>query len=226
VRDFKHARNERATYFGFANWHRELGELNCGHCGHSTTHALLEDPGHRDIHDEMQRVALGEDIKGWDSAKLRRQYREGGLPRNPYLSHRWWIADQDKARAAGASQVTALCGELVDLPEPESANVIPRTDELTAPSEVRDMDYEDPETGLWWVDMDCVDCLRVSNVKKLARIRNELMHELLHLAARTDELGAAEVAEIRERIKLSRSDGNRSGESPRLIRRVAPETRP
>jgi hypothetical protein len=74
------------------------------------------------------------------------------------------------------------------------------------------MDYEDTDTGLWWVDLDCVDCLRVSNMKKLARIRNELMRELPHLAARTDDLDASEVAEIRERIKLSHSDGgNRSG---------------
>jgi hypothetical protein len=61
-------------------------------------------------------------------------------------------------------------------------------------------------TGWWWVDMDCVDCLRASNVRKLGRLRNELMHELLHLAARTDDLDAIEVAEIRERIKLGRKE--------------------
>jgi DNA-binding transcriptional regulator YiaG len=32
------------------------------------------------------------------------------------------------------------------------------------------------------------------------------MHELLHLAARTDDLDAIEVAEIRERIKLGRKE--------------------
>jgi hypothetical protein len=212
-RTCKEPRNKRG-YWGHPDWHREIGDLKCSACDRVTAHALLkdEDYGHRDYEEQMQQVALGAEIpKGWnwDADRLRRTYREGHLPRNPYLHHRWWTADRTKARAAGESQVTSLCGEVVVLPESDSE--IPPSDDLAAPGEVRDMDYEDTDSRLWWVDMDCVDCLRVSNVKKLARIRNELMRELLHLAARTDDLDASEVTQIPERINLRRSEGHRTG---------------
>ena len=95
------------------------------------------------------------------------------FPRNPYLHHRRWRSETREAWQAGRREVAALCGAPTPLErDPDTTWSEPPDDELIAPGEVRDQDYEDPETGLWWVEMDCVDCLRVSNaIQRQIRIR-------------------------------------------------------
>jgi len=201
VRGFKHVHNRRGDW-GDRDWHRELGDLKCAACGKITPHALLSP---RNDDENMQRVALGGSEGTCSDDKRQRlwlQYRQGNLPRNPYLRHRWSADDAERAWKAGQIRVTTLCGEVVDLPAQESACIddIPFGD-LIAAQKVRDMEYEDPITGLWWVDMECVDCLRVSNTQRLQRQRECLAMELLELAREAHNMNAATVAEVRERIR-------------------------
>jgi hypothetical protein len=154
LRMFKQARNHRG-WWGQPNWHRSVGDLKCTHCGIVTAHALMLNTNDGEANDDqLQRVALGSFEGLWsdsERARLRRDYRQGNLPRNPYLHHNWFLSDEETARNAGESQVTAMCGLQVDLP----ANPEDCSSDYTEPCEIRDMEYEDPETGLWWVDMDC-----------------------------------------------------------------------
>lgn len=51
--------------------------------------------------------------------------------------------------------------------------------ELIAPGRIDwDTEFEDPKTGLWWVDMDCVDCLRVANAQRWS-LRQEKLEAML-----------------------------------------------
>lgn len=58
--------------------------------------------------------------------------------------------------------------------------------ELVEPDEFHDVEYEDENTGLWWVDMVCVNCLRVTNEQRQTRRRQHL-ESLLAWSARHPE---------------------------------------
>jgi hypothetical protein len=187
-------------------WKRRMvGQLKCSHCQAITTHALLEDPAYpRDLDEDRQLVALGADVpRGliWDAATLRREYREAG-PRNPYLKHRYWVSEAREAWQAGRREVVNLCGETTPLkrdPDGPSVGRTPNLD-LIAPEQARDQEYEDHDTGLWWVEMDCVDCLRVSNAYQLERRRKLVVTRLRDLAQRagSGELSIAETDRLIE----------------------------
>jgi hypothetical protein len=136
-----------------------------------------------------------------DLERLRELYRQQ-LPRNPHLHHWCTVTEAQNAWDAGQRSVTALCGETMKLernPSTCRSSDVPMT-ELVEPPEMRDMEYEDEATGLSWVDIDCVNCLRVTNGRRLARIRKELLGQLLEVSARVDTLGAVEVTELREHV--------------------------
>lgn len=176
LRSFKRARNQLAEWGDKQNWHRMTGDLKCDMCSTVTRHAILRSGTHRDSAEEFLRVALGENPSDCtDAARLRSDYRQG-LPRNPYLHHRYWVAEARKAWAAGEPEVIGLCGEPMELDyDPDGPGHDSRDpNELLEPSETRaDQEYEDPATGLWWMEMDCVDCLRIANARRYDRLKRQ-----------------------------------------------------
>lgn len=177
---------------------RCTGTLKCDHCGRPTRHALLRDDLRRDYAEEVQRFILGGDeLTGTyqpDLNRLRKWYMPQ-FPRNPYLKHRWSADAEAEARRRRLSHLIALCG--ASAPLPSNAVYVSYDDcDGFVPEEVRDQEYEDAETGLWWVDMDCVDCLRVANQKRLEWRREDLALRLSKLALEAESLDAATVDQL------------------------------
>lgn len=180
------------------------GDLKCGTCGMVTQHALLRSGAHRDYAEEYQRLALGgaSSDRLTDVDRARKEYRLG-LPRNPLLNHRYWVAEARTAWKDGTKAVVALCGEPMELDSDPDGPACSRSDPtaLIEPSLIRaDQEYEDPETGLWWMELDCVDCLRIANAGRLERQRKLLLTELLEVSALVDTMEAADVAALRDHI--------------------------
>lgn len=177
IRTCKEPRNKRG-YWGDPNWHRQLGDLKCQACGRATTHALLEreDRVNPNIDEIMQQVALGAAVpQGWhfDAERLRRTYRETSVPRNPNLHHWFDKGQADKLRGQGETHMPALCGDIARIPESWGGDAAHNN--LIEPDDIDwDTELEDPETGLWWVDMDCVNCLHVTNERRRKRRRERL----------------------------------------------------
>lgn len=190
LRTCSRPRNHRAENFWFKepvdlDWHRETGDLKCAECGRITTHALIypEADTLRDHAEMMQRVATGNSHGHFNEDELvevRKKYRQG-FPRNPYVSHFWWDGDAKEAWAAGRRTVLGLCGEPMEIMR-DPSSVLEEAKQSSydsdgrqiQPKKVRDQEYEDDETGLWWTEMYCVDCLRVWHLE-LLRQRRELL---------------------------------------------------
>lgn len=185
-------------YTPFGDGHREVCELKCDHCGRRTRHALLM-RAYQD-HDEcMQKVALGDPHEGYTDAeldRLRDNYRNG-LPRNPFLEHMFYTADLEKARADGSTTARTLCGEVVEIDDSRfDYGAMHEVQDYRAPGEVRDQEYEDPKTGLWWVEQECVDCLRISNQMAARSKRDELLGALSNLLANLQNYDTASVERL------------------------------
>lgn len=183
------------------NWHRETGELKCAECGRVTTHAIvLPDDILRDHAEKIHLVATGwtfRNLNDHDRQRIRARYRQG-LPRNPYLRHSWWTSDERAAREAGKTHFKAICHAEILVPETtsEERGTSYRHDELVAPNEFHDVDREDPETGLWWFDIDCVDCLRRSNQMAVDAQRKALTAKLQDVVGKVATLDPQTVAEL------------------------------
>lgn len=170
------------------NWHRELGDLKCGHCGKTTRHAIIlpeDDGAFRDHAERITHIALGGSDPYGDAYterrdRIREAYRQGRQT-NPYLNHLWSTADEEAARKAGKATVITYCGEVEKLPA--KSQTVARGGQLQ-PKPVRwDQDYEDPDTGGWWLEMDCLDCLRVVNERRMGESRAQLKLYLAWLMA-------------------------------------------
>lgn len=207
LRTYKQA-SIRGWWAANADWKRQLCDLKCSVCGRITTHASV---GGTDVDEMMQSVALGGEVPErwhWDAARLRLQYRQGNLPRNPYLRHWRYNDAAQRAWDSGNRTVTALCGAPITLhrnPSEAGYRSVPMS-EFVEPEEVHDVEYEDPDTGLWWVDMDCVDCLRVTNANRLKHQRRELLSLLLEVSVMVKDMDAVQVAELREHVERLMSD--------------------
>lgn len=178
------------------------GTLKCSHCGTRTRHALLAADHSRDLTEDYQRYVLGGD---WphkyapDRERLRAEYF-AQFPHNPRLRHLWGVADEKAAREAGQAHVPARCGAPIELPPAEQIIKIP-PGETVKPGRIDwDTELEDAETGLWWVDMDCVDCLRVSNTRRLERKRTALLAQLVEAAGAVKNMAADDVAALAEHL--------------------------
>ena len=174
--------------------------LKCEVCGERTRHALLrpEDSHWRDIDEEYQRYILGGEWSGKyppDRDRLRDRYFTQ-FPRHPYVHH-WYSMDEAQAAwEAGERTVVALCGDTMKLHrEPKSlkGGRSAAMDELVEPEEPGEVEYEDPETGLWWDDMDCVNCLRVTNERRQKRRRERLESLLAWFACRPETIPDADI---------------------------------
>lgn len=180
------------------------GTLKCSRCGGCTRHALLGVDDELDYAEAYQSYVLG-GASPFDWEPERESLREryfAQFPRNPKLSH-WYVISEAKAVwEAGDRTVTALCGETMTLHrEPGSSEPSTPADQLVDPGRIHwDTEFEDTETGLWWVDMDCVNCLRVSNTRRLERKRTELLAQLVEVAGAVKSMDAADVAELREHL--------------------------
>lgn len=189
MRTCRRPRNHRAENYWLSgpidrDWWRETGDLKCAECGRVTTHAIIhpEKDTFRDHAEMMQRVATGNSHGHFSADQLdavASKFRQG-MPRNPYLRHYWYRQRAQEAWDAGKDSVIGLCGEPMKLtsdPSGPSAGEQPSDDDdyrQIKPMAVRDQEYEDSDTGLWWTEGDCVDCLRVWHLE-LLRQRRELL---------------------------------------------------
>ncbi|MCX2712040.1 hypothetical protein [Mycolicibacterium sp. J2] len=191
--DYRRVQDPNYSYNGHN--HREgwrmTQSLKCDACGESTRHAILinEDGRygrHRDYDEIRQRYVLGGD---WpderfapDRDRMRAEYF-AMFPRNPNLQHGYWLDDADKCRAAGEKTMKGLCGADTDVPATDDSALDSPPGELHKPAPIDwDTEFEDPETGLWWVEMQCVDCMRVANEWKRQRRRERLQMLLAFFA--------------------------------------------
>jgi hypothetical protein len=181
LRTFKQSRNRRG-WWGDLNWERDLCDLKCEPCGRITAHAIVSAEGR----DEggYYLVARGVETSGrWSKKEIRRIQEQ-----YPNLSHRYWMAEAKAAWDDGSKKVVALCGERIALKsEPgKSTSTKERVDGYMIAEQFSDIEYEDHDTGLSWIDMECVDCCRVRNERHSAK-RRDLMEQLLAWCARRPE---------------------------------------
>lgn len=199
LRTCRRPRNYRSENFWLSgpidrDWHREVGDLKCEACGRVTTHAIIqpEKDVFRDHAEMMQRVATGNNHGHFNATQLdevAEKFRRG-TPRNPYLRHYWYRERAEEAWDAGRRTVKGLCGEPMTLDrdprqfhENSSGDQRWDDDQQFKPMTVREVEYEDSETGLWWTESDCVDCLRVWHLQLLAQRRKELGELMTHFMA-------------------------------------------
>jgi hypothetical protein len=206
--------NHSSSELGKAEGWRSTQSLTCDHCGERTRHAVMNRPGATDYDEIAQRCALGDDDTGigWSKEyvdRLRREYREM-FPRNPKLHHLWFRDNAEKAIADGNPRMHAVCGEPIDTPTPERHRRGKPATEPVAPQELTDTEFEDPETGLWWRDLDCVDCLRLGNRATAEWQRRRLERLLLHLSVSPEKIDDREVSEVLEYLERLNGEGNRS----------------
>ncbi|ORB26617.1 hypothetical protein [Mycolicibacterium parafortuitum] len=168
------------------NGWRHTQTLKCDACGERTRHALIKPsggPSDPDWDERCQRYVLGGEWEGKyppDRERLRAEYF-AQFPRNPELRHRYWINEAQTAWDAGHRAVTAVCGATMPLQrDPRSiCDQESSPTELERPAEIDwETEFEDPETDMWWIDMQCVDCLRVANECRQAN-RRRLLEALL-----------------------------------------------
>ncbi|MGJ6124907.1 DUF6315 family protein [Mycolicibacterium sp. Y3] len=189
---------------------RETKSLKCAACGERTRHAVLraDEDKFRDWDEERQRIALGDEDKskypytGEYLQELRRKYRQLH-PQNPYLRHRYYPSEAKTAWDEGHKKVTALCGAEVtidfDPHQPKNWSQNEKKGHVVA-KQLSDTEYEDAETGLWWLDMACVDCCRVSNRLHWDAERERLKWFLTHFALNTGAIPDLDVGELVEHL--------------------------
>ena len=202
VRECRRPRNHRAENYWLRrpvdlDWHRETGELKCAECGRVTVHAIITGDDHAE---KIRLAATGWTYKELDDAghqRIQRLWREG-MPRNPNTRHLWWLSNERKAREAGRTHFSAICMAEVEMPgrPTEERGSFYKADEMVAPDRLRDVDREDLETGLWWFDVDCVDCLYRWNMIALENQREALKERVLELVGKLDNLDAPTVAAL------------------------------
>jgi len=183
------------------DWQREVGDLKCEECQRITTHAiLLPDNNMRDHAENLRKAATGWVFKSLTAGghqRLQEKWREG-RPRNPYLRHLWYISDEKKARKAGDTHFLAICKERIEVPKKteKERDASYGLDEFVKPSQFHDVDREDPETGLWWYDLECPDCLYRANTIALEEQRKALQEKMQAVVDKISTLDAQTVEEL------------------------------
>lgn len=199
--DPEHDQSEQGEAEG---WRKTQG-LKCDVCGERTRHALLAsdaDAQWRDSAERQQRIALGgtDSTFSWTDEYLARMRAEyfAKFPRNPQLSHRYWIKDADDRREQGETHMKALCGAEMEIPSSSSSNKSKRSKyALIEPDRIDwDTEFEDPETGMWWVDMECVDCLRLANEHRRESAKDRAAELINWYIGAMPKLNHAEVEEL------------------------------
>ncbi|MDX1878214.1 hypothetical protein SBE55_10330 [Mycolicibacterium sp. 141076] len=189
-------------------WRRTC-TLKCAQCGKSTRHALVhkhEASDQGDWCERTQRFVLGGESPNeyWDEdyrKKLRTEYF-AQFPRNPQLKHRYYVSEAKEAFAAGQKTITSLCGAPMDLDfDPNLSTKAEPNNQLVKPDRIDwETEFEDRDTGMWWVDMQCVDCLSVSNRIRIKHQRQEVLAKLLEASAAIEALGAQDLAALSKHL--------------------------
>lgn len=187
----------------------DTGTLKCSHCGVRTRHALLAEEHLSDLAERYQAYVLGGaapytyHVSEDGRESLREQYF-AQFPRNPFVTHKWWKADEDEAREAGRKQFRAMCGEMIDLPAAARPGATPS--ESVAPTQLTHPDVTehenlDVDTGLWWTAEGwCVNCLKVRHDWLLKQQRKQLLVQLLEVSNAVDTMAAEDVTALREHL--------------------------
>lgn len=208
VRQCRRPRNYRRDNYWLydtvdRDWHRETGELKCPECNRVTVHAIIlpDNDSYRDHAETLRKIATGwtrSHLTERDYDRIRTAWRRG-TPQNPYKRHLWWKSELKKARKAGQETFQAICMVEIPVPTMQSKNKGSKSyahDELVAPNRFHEVDYEDPETGLWWYEVDCTDCLYRANAIALNDQRDTLKKKINDIVAKIDHLDARTVAEL------------------------------
>jgi hypothetical protein len=205
--DYRRSRDPNDDYSddGKKEGWRRTNTLKCDACGGRTRHAILSgDVDYRDSDERYQRYTLGGEWEGNpqyapDRDRLREEYF-AQFPRNPKLHHWVNMAAAEEARERGETHMPALCGDTTTVPREWSKRS--KKAGPVAPNRIDwDTEFEDPETGKWWVDMDCVNCLRVTNEQRAAREREQLEWLLMYVAARPELIPDADVTDILQTLE-------------------------
>jgi hypothetical protein len=220
-----HARREDPNYsYDSINSHpsgwRSTQTLKCGECGEHTRHAVLttlRDDRWRYRDEEQQQCALGCDAPNSSDEyvqRLRREYRQMPFPRNPNLRHRYWMTEAKAAWNEGSKKVVALCGERITLKMEPRKSTAERMDGYLIAEQFSDIEYEDYDTGLSWIDMDCVDCCRVSNAQHLAERRSWMEQLLAWFARRPEQIEDHEVEGVVDALARLAEVARQRNQSP------------
>lgn len=185
------------------DWHRETGDLKCDECGRITTHAILlpANSTYQDHAETLRKIATGwvrKSLTDEDYRRIRSAWRQG-VPQNPRKRHLWWSSELHEARDAEKQTFEAICKAEIPVPKMESKNKGAKTygyDELIAPNRFHEVDLEDPETGLWWYEVDCTDCLHRANDIALGEQRKSLKVKMQEIVDKIDGLDARTVADL------------------------------
>ncbi|MHC9292495.1 hypothetical protein ACRCUN_08490 [Mycobacterium sp. LTG2003] len=154
----------------------------------------------RDHAEKLREFATGRTRDGLSSEarkRIQERWRQHRTE-NPYLHHLWWISDEEKARAAGRTHFQAICKAMIRVPEqlPKVRGTICDENDMVAPTWFHDVDREDPDTGLYWFDVDCVDCLSRANAIALQWQREELAEKLQAIVEKVSTLDARTVISL------------------------------
>lgn len=125
------------------------------------------------------------------------------FPRNPKLKH-WYLPDSAKeAHERGDTHMTAMCGDTMEVPSNyKSRSKRADTDGLVSPKRVDwDTEFEDPDTGMWWVDMDCPNCLRLVNEDRVESERERLEYLLAWFAKHPEKIADNDMWELSEHLE-------------------------
>lgn len=196
-----------------ADWHRETGDLKCANCGRVTRHAIILPDGHwARNHAEL----LHELATGWinsratdaDCERIQDRWHRASRA-NPRLRHLWWTQSERKAREAGRSHMSAICGAQIPVPDRAPKPKKPKKkgdpgynrDQLWAPEFI---DSEEDERG--WREVSCVDCLALSNQIAINEQREELQKKLLEYAGKLKSLDAVTVISLVEQFRAAEAD--------------------
>lgn len=169
----------------------DTGTLKCSNCRRSTRHALLAKDHLSDLTERYQTYVLGgESPYTWQlDEENRQQLREkyfAQFPRNPNLHHWFDTALANEARERGDTHMPALCGCTATVPQSWSGKS--GNNDAVSPGRIDwDTEFED-DKGMWWLDMDCVDCLRVANENRRGRRRTLLESWLAWFAAHPEAI--------------------------------------
>jgi hypothetical protein len=117
-----------------------------------------------------------------------------------------------------SKKVVALCGEPMAVDESmigeHRVSKKERIDGYLIADQFSDIEYEDHDTGLSWIDMDCVDCCRASNAKYVAEQRRWMEKALAWFACKPEciedheGLGLVEALERLAEIRRTRNQSS------------------
>ncbi len=107
----------------------------------------------------------------------------------------------EEARANGDTQMQAICGEPAKIPGAWSNEGRTMREEVEPDRIDWDTEFEDHDTGLWWVDMECGNCLHISNDRRRKWRRERLQYLLGWFSTHPDNVAKDDVDDLLELLE-------------------------